>query len=51
MGERSSVYNILVRKPEEKRSLGRPRCRCDNNIIMEFKKIDVRVWIGLCGSG
>jgi hypothetical protein len=38
MGERSS-HNILVRKPEKKRSLGRPRCRCDDNIIMDLKKI------------
>jgi hypothetical protein len=34
MGERRSAYNILVRKPEEKRSLGRPRC--DYNIIMDL---------------
>jgi hypothetical protein len=46
--EERSAYNILVREPEEKRSLGRPTCRCDNNIIMNLKKkkIDVRMWTG-----
>jgi hypothetical protein len=38
MGERRSAYNTLVRKLEEKRSLGRPRCRGDDNIIMDLKK-------------
>jgi hypothetical protein len=27
MGEMRNAYRILVRKPEGKRSLGRPRCR------------------------
>jgi hypothetical protein len=27
MGEKRNVYRLLVRKPEGKRPLGRPRCR------------------------
>jgi hypothetical protein len=32
MGERRGVYRVLVGKPEEKRSLGRPRHRWENDI-------------------
>jgi len=32
--ERRSAYRILVEKPEEKRPLGRPRRRWENNINM-----------------
>jgi hypothetical protein len=35
MGERRSLYRVLVGKPERKRPLGRPRCR----------------WAGSSGSG
>ena len=31
MGERGSAYRALVRKPEEKRPLGRPRCRWEDS--------------------
>jgi len=30
MGERRGAYRVLVRKPEEKRPLGRPRHRWDD---------------------
>jgi hypothetical protein len=30
------VYRLLVGKLEGKRPLGRPRCRCINNIKMDF---------------
>jgi hypothetical protein len=30
-GEMRNTYNILVGKPEGRRPLGRPRCRCDDN--------------------
>jgi hypothetical protein len=36
MGERRDVYRVLVRKPEGKRPLGRPRRRWEDNIRMEF---------------
>jgi len=32
MGERRSVYRVLVEKPEGKRQLGRPRRRWEDNI-------------------
>jgi hypothetical protein len=31
-------YKILARKPEGKRSLGRPRHRWENDIKMKFKE-------------
>jgi hypothetical protein len=36
MGERSGVYRVLVRKPEEKRPLGGPRRRWEDNIKMDL---------------
>jgi hypothetical protein len=39
MEELRNAYNILVEKPEEKRSLGRPRCRWEDNIKMDLRKI------------
>jgi hypothetical protein len=33
MGEKSNAYRILVGKPEGKRPLGRPRRRCEDNIM------------------
>ena len=32
MGEGRGVHRVLVRKPEGKRPLGRPRCRWEDNI-------------------
>jgi len=36
IGERRGVYRVLVGKPEGKRSLGRPRLRCEYNIKMDL---------------
>jgi hypothetical protein len=44
MGENRNAYRILVRKPEGKRPLGRPRRRCVDNIKMDLTEIG---WIGL----
>jgi hypothetical protein len=33
-GERRDVYRILLRKPEEKRPLGRPSCRWEDNFML-----------------
>jgi hypothetical protein len=42
MGE-INAYNILVRKPEGKRTFGRPRHRWEDNIRMDLREI---VWEG-----
>jgi hypothetical protein len=37
MGQNRNSYRILVGKPERRRPLGRPRCRCVYNIeIYEY---------------
>jgi hypothetical protein len=38
IGEKRNVYRTLVRKPEEKRPLGRPRSRWMNNIKMDLRE-------------
>jgi len=35
-GKRRGEYRVLVRKPEEKRPLGRPRRRWENNINLDL---------------
>jgi hypothetical protein len=46
MGERKSVYRVLVGKPEGKRPIGRPDV--DGRIILRwiFRKWGVEVWTG-----
>jgi hypothetical protein len=39
MGESRGVYRVLVGKSEEKRSLGRPRRRWENNIKMDLLEV------------
>jgi len=39
MGERRGVYRILVGKTEEKRPLGRPRRRWEDNIKMDLQEV------------
>jgi hypothetical protein len=36
MGEKRHAYRLLVGKPARKRLLGRPRCRCLDNIKMDL---------------
>jgi len=38
MGERIGTYRVLVGKPKGKRQLGRPRCRCEDNMKWIFKQ-------------
>jgi hypothetical protein len=38
MGERKGVYRVLVRKPEGKRPLGRPKHSWENNIKMDLQE-------------
>ena len=45
MGERRGVHRFLVRKPERKRSLGRPRRRWEDNIKMDLQEVG-----GSCGN-
>jgi hypothetical protein len=44
MGEKRSVYRILVGKPDGKRPLGRPRRRWVDNIKIDLREIG---WDGL----
>ena len=46
MGERGGVYKVLVGKAEGKSSLGRPRCRCEDNIKKDLKEFGCGVWTG-----
>jgi hypothetical protein len=39
MGEVRGAYNILIGRPEERRPLGRPRCRWEDNIKMDLREI------------
>jgi hypothetical protein len=39
MGEERAVYRVLVRKPEGKRPLGRPRRRWVYNIRMDLQEV------------
>ena len=40
-GEKRNVYRLLLRKPEGKRLLGRPRHRWDDNITdIVWKSVD-----------
>ena len=39
MGERRGVYRVLVGKLGEKRPLGRPRRRWEDNIKMDFQEV------------
>jgi hypothetical protein len=49
IGENKNAYRILVRKPEGKRQLGRPRRRWVDNIKMDLREIGWAVmnWIDL----
>jgi hypothetical protein len=44
-----SVYRVLVRKPEGNRTLGRPRRRWENNVMMNLQEVGCEGmdWIGL----
>jgi hypothetical protein len=40
MGERKGAYRFLVRKPQGKRPLVRPRHRWENNIKMDLQEVE-----------
>ena len=39
MEQSRNAYRILVGKPEGKRPLGRPRCRWEDNVKMDLRKV------------
>ena len=45
IGEERGVHRVLVRKTEGKRSLGRPRSRWEDNIMMDLQEVG-----GSCGD-
>ena len=47
MEEGRSAFKILTGKPTEKRPLGRPRRRWDDNIRMDFEEIGINAenWV------
>jgi hypothetical protein len=49
MGEERKVYKVLVRKPEGKRPLGRPRRRWEDGLRMDLREIGLEGvdWIRL----
>jgi hypothetical protein len=49
MGEGRGVHRVWAGGPESKRPLGRPRCRCENNIKMGLREkgITEANWIQL----
>jgi hypothetical protein len=44
LGDSRGAYRVLVGIPDEKKPLGRPMCRWEENIKMDFKK-----WVGKHG--
>ena len=47
MGEKRGVYRVLVGKPEGRRPLGRPRCRCVYNIRTDLQEVGCGYMTGL----
>jgi hypothetical protein len=45
MGEERKLYKVLEGKPEGKRPLGRPSCRWEVGIRMDFREIGLGGWI------
>jgi len=51
MGEMRKVYKILVRKTEEKISLGRLKRRWEDNIRVDLRGIGWVIWLRILNSG
>jgi hypothetical protein len=41
VGEGRGVYRVLVGKPDDERSLGRPRCRWEDDIKLDLREIGI----------
>jgi topoisomerase IA-like protein len=39
MGDSRCAYRVLVERSEEKRPVGRPRCRWEDNIKVDFQEV------------
>lgn len=39
-GQKSNAYKVLVKKAEGKRSLGRFKCRWEDNIVLNLNEIE-----------
>jgi len=39
MGDKKVAYRVLVGRPEGKRPFVRPRCKCEDNIKMDFEDV------------
>ena len=50
MGNRRSIYGLLVGRPDGKRPLRRPRCRWSIILKWIFKKWDGEALIGFSGT-
>ena len=49
--EGRNAFKILTGKPTEKRPLGRPRHKMENNIRMDLKGANMRNWVALIRIG
>jgi hypothetical protein len=55
LGQKINTYRVLVRRPEGKEPLGRPRRGCEYNIKMDLKEdgvvwtVLIWFWIGTSG--
>jgi acyl-CoA synthetase (AMP-forming)/AMP-acid ligase II len=47
MGKGKGLYRVLVKKPEGKKPLRRPRLRWEDNIKMDIQEVGCGVWTGL----
>jgi hypothetical protein len=47
--EKMTCIQVLMEKPKERRTLGRPRCRGEDNIEMDLRKVGIggMDWIDL----
>jgi len=46
-GERRGVYRVVVKKPEGKRPLERPKRRYEDNIKLDLQEVGCETWTGL----
>jgi hypothetical protein len=50
MGTKSNAYRILIRIPEEKRPVRRPRCKWEYNMKVDLEYLDL-IWFKIGTSG